>query len=70
MGFVLGLGLAVAVGLGLQFGGGIFSPNPAVLHLISIAVPVINIILHVKHLQANYYLRCATDTILCLVLSL
>lgn len=40
MSFVLGLGLAIVVGMGLQFGGGIFTPNVNVLHLISIAIPV------------------------------
>lgn len=40
MGFVLGLGLALVVGLGLQFGSGIFTNDKNVLHLISIGVPV------------------------------
>ncbi|GFY92240.1 MATE efflux family protein [Actinidia rufa] len=41
MGFVLGLGLAVVVGLGLQFGSGIFSKDKHVIHLISIGIPVL-----------------------------
>lgn len=41
MGFVLGLGLAVVVGLGLQFGAGIFSNNVNVLGLISVGVPFV-----------------------------
>ncbi|KAL2940416.1 Protein DETOXIFICATION 43 [Bienertia sinuspersici] len=41
MGFVLGLGLSVVVGLGLQFGDRIFSNNLSVLHLISTAVPFV-----------------------------
>ena len=40
MGFVLGLGLAVFVGVGLQFGGRVFSRDVNVLHLISIGIPV------------------------------
>ncbi|KAA8515683.1 hypothetical protein F0562_018706 [Nyssa sinensis] len=35
MGFVLGLGLTVVVGVGLQFGSGIFSKDKTVLHLIT-----------------------------------
>ncbi|KAI7997943.1 Protein DETOXIFICATION 43 [Camellia lanceoleosa] len=38
MGFVLGLGLAVVVGLGLQFGSGIFTKDKNVVHLISIGI--------------------------------
>ena len=41
MGFVLGLGLSVFVGLGLYFGAGIFTKDPAVIHLIAIGIPVI-----------------------------
>ncbi|XP_059651845.1 protein DETOXIFICATION 43-like [Cornus florida] len=41
MGFVLGLGLAVVVGLGLQFGSGIFSKDKDVLYFISIGVPFV-----------------------------
>ncbi|PSS09993.1 Protein DETOXIFICATION like [Actinidia chinensis var. chinensis] len=41
MGFVLGLGLAVVVGLGLQFGSGIFSKDKHVIHLISIGIPFV-----------------------------
>ncbi|KAM7509006.1 hypothetical protein LguiA_019459 [Lonicera macranthoides] len=41
MSFVLGLGLAVVVGLGLQFGSGIFSKDKAVIHVISIGVPFV-----------------------------
>uniref|UniRef100_A0A803LBZ5 Protein DETOXIFICATION n=1 Tax=Chenopodium quinoa TaxID=63459 RepID=A0A803LBZ5_CHEQI len=41
MSFVLGLGLAVVVGLGLQFGDGIFTSDKRVLHLISIGVPFV-----------------------------
>ncbi|KAK9283345.1 hypothetical protein L1049_011587 [Liquidambar formosana] len=39
MGFVLGLGLAVIVGLGLQFGARVFTTDVHVLHLISIGIP-------------------------------
>ncbi|PPD97503.1 hypothetical protein GOBAR_DD05461 [Gossypium barbadense] len=41
MSFVLGVGLAVAVGAGLYFGSGIFSKDASVLHLISIGVPFV-----------------------------
>ncbi|MBA0583166.1 hypothetical protein Gorai_014036 [Gossypium raimondii] len=38
MSFVMGMGLAVVVGVGLHFGSGIFSKDAAVLRLISIGV--------------------------------
>ncbi|RVX02856.1 Protein detoxification 43 [Vitis vinifera] len=41
MGFILGLGLALLVGLGLQFGAKVFSKDVNVLHLISIGVPFV-----------------------------
>ncbi|KAE8702796.1 MATE efflux family protein 1 [Hibiscus syriacus] len=41
MSFVLGVGLAVVVGLGLYFGSGIFSKDAGVLHLIAIGVPFV-----------------------------
>lgn len=41
MAFVLGLGLALVVGLGLQFGSVVFSSDKNVLRLITIGVPVI-----------------------------
>lgn len=41
MSFVLGLGLSVFVGLGLYFGSGVFSKDPAVIHLIAIGIPVL-----------------------------
>ncbi|XAR54357.1 hypothetical protein NMG60_11029443 [Bertholletia excelsa] len=41
MGFLLGLGLAVVVGLGLQFGSGVFSKDKNVIHLISIGIPFV-----------------------------
>ncbi|KAF3544564.1 hypothetical protein DY000_02003806 [Brassica cretica] len=41
MGFVLGLGLSVFVGLGLYFGAGIFTKDPAVIHLIAIGIPFV-----------------------------
>ncbi|XP_059651843.1 protein DETOXIFICATION 43 [Cornus florida] len=41
MGFVLGLGLAVLVGLGLQFGSGIFTKDKNVIHYISIGIPFV-----------------------------
>ncbi|GAA0144083.1 transporter [Lithospermum erythrorhizon] len=41
MGFALGLGLAVVVGFGLQFGSGIFSKDKHVIALISIGVPFV-----------------------------
>ena len=41
MGFVLGLGLSVFVGLGLYFGAGVFSKDAAVIHLIAIGIPVL-----------------------------
>jgi hypothetical protein len=43
MSFILGLGLAVFVGLGLHFGGVIFSKDPDVLHIIAFGIPVIPI---------------------------
>lgn len=41
MSFALGLGLSVFVGLGLYFGSGVFSKDPAVIHLIAIGIPVL-----------------------------
>ncbi|KAL6957543.1 Protein DETOXIFICATION 43 [Sarracenia purpurea var. burkii] len=41
MGFVLGMGLTVVVGLGLQFGSGIFSKDKNVIHLINIGIPFV-----------------------------
>ncbi|GER45379.1 MATE efflux family protein [Striga asiatica] len=41
MGFVLGLGLAVFVGLGLQFGSGIFTKNQNVIQMIAIGIPFV-----------------------------
>ncbi|XVE74223.1 hypothetical protein DITRI_Ditri11bG0181300 [Diplodiscus trichospermus] len=41
MSFVLGVGLAVVVGVGLYFGSGIFSKDASVLHLITIGVPFV-----------------------------
>ncbi|KAF5736439.1 putative DNA-damage-inducible protein f [Tripterygium wilfordii] len=41
MSFVLGIGLALFVGAGLHFGGGIFSKDVNVLHLIGIAIPFV-----------------------------
>ncbi|CAA0833366.1 MATE efflux family protein FRD3 [Striga hermonthica] len=41
MGFVLGLGLAVFVGLGLQFGSGIFTKNQNVIRMIAIGIPFV-----------------------------
>ncbi|XVF73634.1 hypothetical protein PTKIN_Ptkin12aG0217800 [Pterospermum kingtungense] len=41
MSFVLGVGLAVVVGVGLYFGSGIFSKDASVLHVISIGVPFV-----------------------------
>lgn len=41
MGFVLGLGLSVVVGLGLYFGSGVFSKDPTVLQIICIGVPFV-----------------------------
>ncbi|XP_022769642.1 protein DETOXIFICATION 43-like isoform X2 [Durio zibethinus] len=41
MSFVLGVGLAIVVGVGLYFGSGIFSKDASVLHLISIGVPFV-----------------------------
>lgn len=40
MAFVLGLGLSLVVGVGLQFGSGVFTKDKHVLHLITLAVPV------------------------------
>lgn len=42
MGFVLGVGLSVFVGMGLYFGSGIFTKDPSVIHLIAIGIPVTN----------------------------
>ncbi|KAG6424879.1 hypothetical protein SASPL_115302 [Salvia splendens] len=41
MGFLLGLGLAVFVGMGLQFGSGIFSKDKSVIHMIAIGIPFV-----------------------------
>ncbi|KAL6575526.1 Protein DETOXIFICATION 43 [Orobanche hederae] len=41
MGFVLGLGLAVFVGLGLQFGSGVFSKDQNVIHMITVGIPFV-----------------------------
>ncbi|XP_050212139.1 protein DETOXIFICATION 43-like [Mercurialis annua] len=41
MSFVLGLGLSVVVGVGLQYGAGIFSKDPNVLHIISLGIPFV-----------------------------
>ncbi|XP_038718462.1 protein DETOXIFICATION 43 isoform X2 [Tripterygium wilfordii] len=41
MSFVLGIGLALFVGVGLHFGGGIFSKDVNVLHLIGIGIPFV-----------------------------
>ncbi|KAJ4839570.1 Protein DETOXIFICATION 42 [Turnera subulata] len=41
MSLVLGIGLAVFVGLGLHFGDIIFSKDPNVLHIISIGIPFV-----------------------------
>ncbi|GMI75763.1 FERRIC REDUCTASE DEFECTIVE 3, MANGANESE ACCUMULATOR 1 [Hibiscus trionum] len=41
MSFVLGVGLAVVVGVGLYFGSGIFTKDASVLHLIAIGVPFV-----------------------------
>jgi len=43
MSFVLGVGLSLAVGLGLYFGAGVFSRNVHVVHLIKIGIPVTHI---------------------------
>lgn len=40
MAFVLGLGLALAVGLGLHYGALVFTSDKQVLHLITIGIPV------------------------------
>ncbi|KAL6495675.1 Protein DETOXIFICATION 43 [Orobanche gracilis] len=41
MGFVLGLGLAVFVGLGLQFGSGVFTKDQNVIRMISVGIPFV-----------------------------
>ncbi|XP_073038624.1 LOW QUALITY PROTEIN: protein DETOXIFICATION 43 [Primulina eburnea] len=41
MGFVLGLGLAVFVGLGLEFGSGIFTKDKSVIRIIAIGMPFV-----------------------------
>lgn len=43
MSFILGIGLAVVVGLALHFGDIIFSKDPNVLRIIAIGIPVIPI---------------------------
>jgi hypothetical protein len=40
MGFVAGWGLLVLVGAGLYFGGGVFTSDKHVLHLMYIGIPV------------------------------
>ncbi|GLT37072.1 hypothetical protein SLA2020_114080 [Shorea laevis] len=41
MGFVLGMGLSLVVGVGLYFGSGVFSNDPKVLQIICIGVPFV-----------------------------
>ncbi|KAI6675845.1 hypothetical protein NL676_036641 [Syzygium grande] len=41
MGFVLGLGLTVIVGVGLRFGSGVFSKDVNVQHLIFVGIPFV-----------------------------
>ncbi|XP_024984441.1 protein DETOXIFICATION 43-like [Cynara cardunculus var. scolymus] len=41
MGFVMGLGLALLVGLGLQYGSGVFTKDINVKHIITIGVPFV-----------------------------
>ncbi|KAK6933796.1 Multi antimicrobial extrusion protein [Dillenia turbinata] len=41
MGFILGLGLTVFVGVAMHFGSGVFSKDINVLHLISIGIPFV-----------------------------
>ncbi|KAI3739957.1 hypothetical protein L2E82_30371 [Cichorium intybus] len=41
LGFVMGLGLALLVGLGLQFGSGVFTKDINVKHIIAIGVPFV-----------------------------
>ncbi|EPS63682.1 hypothetical protein M569_11101 [Genlisea aurea] len=41
MGFVLGLGLSVVVGLGLWFGSGVFSRDKQVLRMITVGIPFV-----------------------------
>lgn len=41
MGFVLGVGLSVAVGIGFYFGAGVFSKNADVVNLIRIGMPFV-----------------------------
>lgn len=54
MGFVLGLGLSVFVGLGLYFGAGIFSKDPAVIHLIAMGIPVLILPFNNNNNNNNY----------------
>lgn len=54
MTFVMGLGLAVVVGLGLLFGSGIFTKDKSVRNFIIVAIPVIpsfwqNETLHIQY---------------------
>jgi len=51
MSFVLGVGLSLAVGVGLYFGAGIFSKSVLVVHLIRIGLPVQN------HISASFSLQ-------------
>ncbi|EEF30217.1 DNA-damage-inducible protein f, putative [Ricinus communis] len=48
MSFVLGLGLAAVVGVGLHFGDGIFSKDPNVLDIISIGIPFVAATQHIN----------------------
>ncbi|KAJ9558439.1 hypothetical protein OSB04_013053 [Centaurea solstitialis] len=41
MGFVMGLGLALLVGLGLQYGSGVFTKDINIKHIITIGVPFV-----------------------------
>ncbi|MFS7905968.1 hypothetical protein Hanom_Chr01g00053891 [Helianthus anomalus] len=41
MGFVLGLGVTLLIGLGLQFGSGVFTKDINVKHIITMGVPIL-----------------------------
>ena len=65
MSFILGLGLAVVVGLGLHFGDIIFSKDLNVLHFIAIGIPVMPIYRFISKILLFCFLFCQLGLIFC-----
>ena len=61
MAFVLGLGLSLVVGIGLQYGALVFTGDKHVLHLITIGIPV-RIFLNKIYRNTFTYLFTSHDT--------